>query len=239
MSVTTGNGAPGGASAAGAAAQKLTRTELRQRQTRLRLREVAYDLMSTAGVDATSIQQITDAADIGFGTFYNYYDSKDDLAQDVLDCVIHNIGKRNDLITQQLGETDPVRIVANSVRFVIRCMVEDPVFHWWVAHLDLLVDRMRIGFGPFGLRDIDRAVASGGYAIIDDNRPLAWSQLNWLMAAGGRDILRGHHDPTDERAIVEGVLRVMGVEHRQAATACRTELPPSPDLPIDFGYGFD
>lgn len=216
-----------------------TRTELRQRQTRIRLREVAYELMSTAGVDATTIQQITDAADIGFGTFYNYYDSKDDLAQDVLDCMIHNIGERNDLITKQLGETDPVRIVANSVRFVIRCMVEDPVFHWWVAHMDLLVDRMRIGFGPFGLRDIDRAVAEGDYAIIDDDRELAWSQLNWLMAAGGRDILRGIHQPARERAIVEGVLRVMGVAHTAAAAATKTGLPPSPDLPIDFSYGVD
>jgi AcrR family transcriptional regulator len=216
-----------------------TRTELRQRQTRIRLREVAYELMSTSGVDATTIQQITDAADIGFGTFYNYYDSKDDLAQDVLDCMIHNIGERNDLITQQLGETDPVRIVANSVRFVIRCMVEDPVFHWWVAHMDLLVDRMRIGFGPFGLRDIDRAVASGDYAIIDDDRELAWSQLNWLMAAGGRDILRGIHQPAGERAIVEGVLRVMGVAHAAASAATKTGLPPSPDLPIDFSYSVD
>lgn len=215
---------------------KPTRTELRQRQTRIRLREVAYELMSSAGVDATTIQQITDAADIGFGTFYNYYDGKDDLAQDVLDCVIHNIGERNDLITQQLGETDPVCIVANSVRFVIRCMVEDPVFHWWVAHMDLLVDRMRVGFGPFGLRDIDRAVDAGSYRIIADDRPLAWSQLNWMMAAGGRDILRGVHTPADERAMVEGILRVMGVDHAHAADACRTELPPSPDLPIDFGH---
>jgi AcrR family transcriptional regulator len=219
-----------------ATAPKLTRTELRQRQTRIRLREVAYELMSTAGVDATTIQQITDAADIGFGTFYNYYDGKDDLAQDVLDCMIRNIGERNDLITQQLGETDPVRIVGNSVRFVIRTMVEDPVFHWWVAHMDLLVDRMRVGFGPFGLRDIERAVGSGDYAIIGGNRELAWSQLNWLMAAGGRDILRGVHELTDERAVVEGVLRVMGVAHAAAAAATQTDLPPSPDLPIDFSY---
>lgn len=220
-------------------APKPTRTEMRQRQTRIRLREVAYDLMSTAGVDATTIQQITDAADIGFGTFYNYYESKDDLAQDVLDCVIHNIGERNDLITQQLGETDPVRIVANSVRFVIRCMLEDPVFHWWVAHMDLLVDRMRDGFGPFGLRDIDRAVETGSYSIIDENRPLAWSQLNWLMAGGGRDILRGVHAAADEGAVVEGVLRVMGVAHDVAAAATSTAIPPSPDLPIDFGAALD
>ena len=218
---------------------KLTRTEARQQQTRLRLREVAYELISAQGVDATTIQQITDAADIGFGTFYNYSPSKEALAHEVLDCMIHNVGQRNDLVTQQLGETDPVRIVSNSVRFVIREMVTNPVYRWWVARLDLLVDRMRIGFGPFGLRDIDRAVASGQYDIINSNHHLAWSQLNWLMAAGGHDILEGLHRPEDEHFVVEGILRVMGVDQRTAHVATMNDLPVSPDLPIDFAFEID
>jgi AcrR family transcriptional regulator len=215
---------------------KPTRTEARQRVTRLRLREVAYELMSEQGVDATTIQQITDRADIGFGTFYNYSPSKEALAQDVLDCMIHNVGERNDLVTQQLGETDPVRIVSNSVRFVIREMVTNPVYRWWVNRLDLLVDRMRIGFGPFGLRDIERAVASGHYSIVDGNHQLAWSQLNWLMAAGGHDILQGLHRPDDERSVVESILRVMGVDHRAAHQATMNALPASPTLAIDFSF---
>jgi AcrR family transcriptional regulator len=193
--------------------------------------------MSESGVDRTTIQEITDAADIGFGTFYNYYASKDELAQDVLDCLIHNIGERNDLVTTMLGETDPVRVVAHSVRFVIHLMVHDPMFHWWVAHFDVLAERMRIGFAPFGLRDIDRAVAAGSYHLIDGQRDLAWSQLVWLMAAGGRDILRGVHQPHDDRAIVEGILRVMGVAASAAHDATLAELPPSPHLPVDFSYG--
>jgi AcrR family transcriptional regulator len=220
----------------GAMPVKLTRTAARQRQTRLRLREVAYELMSAQGVDATTIQQITDAADVGFGTFYNYSASKEALAQEVLDCMIHNVGQRNDLITQQLGESDPVRIVSNSVRFVIREMVTNPVYRWWVSRFDLLVDRMRIGFGPFGLRDIARAVASGQYDIVDGNDQLAWSQLNWMMAGGGRDILEGLHLPEDERSVVEGILRVMGVDHRAAHQATTNDLPVSPVLPIDFSF---
>lgn len=214
-----------------------TRTEARQRQTRIRLREAAYDLMSVQGVEATTVQQITDAADVGFGTFYNYSPSKGALAQDVLDCVIHNVGERNDLITRQLGETDPVRIVANSVRFVIREMISNTVYRWWVTRLDLLVDRMRVGFGPFGLRDIDRAVAAGQYAIVSDDRELAWSQLTWMMAAGGHDILCGRHRPQDERNVVEAILRVMGVNHDVAHQATLTDLPATPILPIDFSYG--
>lgn len=215
---------------------KPTRTELRQRQTRIRLRDVAHELMAANGVDATTIQQIADAADIGFGTFYNYYPTKEALAIDVLDCVIHNIGERNDLVTVSIGETDPVHIVANSVRFVIREMTGDPMWRWWLARLDLLVDRMRVGFGPFGLRDIERAVEAGRYHVINGDDSLAWSHLVWLMAAAGRDITDGYTTPERERDCVEAILRVMGVDHDVAHSATATELPPSPHLIIDFAF---
>ncbi|MFM7045111.1 MAG: TetR/AcrR family transcriptional regulator [Ilumatobacteraceae bacterium] len=215
------------------------RTEVRQRQTRIRLREVAYDLIAAQGVDATTIQAITEAADIGFGTFYNYYPTKEALAGDVLDCLIHNLGMRNDLVTAELGETDPVRIVANSVRFVLRETVANPVYHWWFDHLGLLVDRMRHGFDPFGLRDIQLAVDHGDYRIIAGDHGLAWSQLVWLMAAGAKDIIDGAHSLADERFMVESVLRIMGVDHDHAHAACDTDLPEAPALPIDFAAGLD
>lgn len=224
--------------AAADAVAKPTRTELRQRRTRIRLRAVAHQLMAANGVDATTIQQIADAADIGFGTFYNYFPTKDALAVEVLDCVIHNLGERNDLATRELGEIDPVRIVANSVRFVMREMTTNPMWRWWLARLDLLVDRMRLGFGPFGLRDIDVAIGSGQYHIIDDDRTLAWSHLVWLMAAAGRDVTDGHLPPSREAACAEAVLRVMGVDNASAHDATSTVLPASPMLNIDFSFEF-
>jgi AcrR family transcriptional regulator len=215
---------------------KPTRTEVRQQHTRLRLRQVAYDLMSAHGVDATTIQQITDSADIGFGTFYNYAESKEALAQDVLDCIIHNLGERNDLVTQMLGESDPVRIVANSVRFVIRELTTDPLLRWWVDRVDVLVDRMRVGFGPFGMRDIERAVAADRYHLIDGEARAAWSHLVWLMAAAGSDIVRGNEPAASARSSTEAILRVMGVEHGAAHAACHTALPIAPELAIDFSF---
>jgi AcrR family transcriptional regulator len=223
---------------AGMSSAKPTRTEVRQHNTRLRLREVAYELMSSNGVEATTIQQITDAADIGFGTFYNYAASKEALAQDVLDCIIHNLGERNDLVTQTLGEIDPVRIVANSVRFVIREITTDPVFRWWVDRVDVLVDRMRVGFGPFGLRDIERAVAADRYHLID-SKAAAWSHLVWLMAAAGFDIVRGVHPPSYEGVSTEAILRVMGVDGLSAHEACHGLLPAAPTLAIDFSFEVD
>ena len=192
--------------------------------------------MSANGVDATTIQQITDTAVVGFGTFYNYFPTKDALALDVLDCVIHNIGERNDLVTRELGETDPVAIVANSVRFVIREMTTNAMWRWWLARLDLLVDRMRLGFGPFGLRDIAKAVHSGDYHLVDGDPSLAWNHLIWLMAAAGKDIVDGHVRAESEAAYAEGILRVMGVEHAHAHAATTLALLPSPTLAIDFAF---
>ena len=67
-------------------------------------------------------------------------------------------------------------------------------------------------------------------------RSLAWSQLVWMMAVGASDIIRGVHQFDDERAMVEGVLRVMGVDHDHAHAACDTDLPQVPELPIDFAF---
>ncbi|HTN81752.1 MAG TPA: hypothetical protein VMK16_18945, partial [Acidimicrobiales bacterium] len=85
-------------------------------------------------------------------------------------------------------------------------------------------------------RDIDRAVAAGRYSLVGDNRELAWSQLIWMMAAGGRDILEGIHRPEDERSIVEGILRVNGVDAAAAHAATASDPPDAPPLPIDFSF---
>jgi AcrR family transcriptional regulator len=192
--------------------------------------------MSAQGVDATTVQQITDTAHVGFGTFYNYAASKESLAREVLDCVIHNIGERNDLATRARGESDPVRIVANSVRFVIRETTHNTMWHWWFANLEVLVERFRVGFGPFGLRDIAVAVDADRYQVIDDDHILAWSQLNWLMAGAGKDIVDGLIAPEREAAAVEGILRIMGVDHEVAHAACAGPVSEAPELPIDFAF---
>jgi AcrR family transcriptional regulator len=214
----------------------MTRTAQRQRRTRVRLLSAGYDLMSRVGVDATAINEVTDRADVGFGTFYNYFESKEVLAAEVLDCVIDNMGKRNDLVTHDLGESDPLRIVANSVRLVAREMLRDPMWRWWVANAGRLVDRMREGFRPYGHRDFHAAMRQGQFDLIGGDVEYAWGHVNWLIVAGVSDILGGHHPASAERHLGEAILRVLGAPPDGAAAAVRTDLPAYPDLPVDFGF---
>lgn len=223
-----------GIDTAPAAPAPSARTERKQARTRTHLLEAGYAVMSERGVDAATIAEITERADVGFGTFYNYFDSKEALAAEVLDCVIHNLGRRNDLVTEQLGETDPVRVVANSVRLVAREMITEPVWEWWVEHPRLVVDRLREGHRAFAHRDFRDAITSGDFDLVGGDIELAWGQLNWLLAGGVRDIIEGRHERGAERHVVEAILRLLGVPPEQAADAVARDLPAYPDLPIDF-----
>ena len=178
----------------------LTRTERRQLRTRERLLTAGYAVMREVGIDDATIADITNRADVGFGTFYNYFPSKEALAADVLDAVIDNLGRRNDHVTESLGETDPVRIVANSVRLVVRSILSDPMWRWWIADPGLVVERMRTVLRAYGHRDFTRAATEGHFTLIDDDVELAWRHHTWLVVGGVRDPRRiGRANQGDEK----------------------------------------
>ncbi|MBC7768240.1 MAG: TetR/AcrR family transcriptional regulator [Phycisphaerales bacterium] len=65
----------------------MTTVTLRARKkqaTRARLADAAIRLIATRGVDAVTIEDIARSAEVGKGTLYNYYSSKDDILLDFL-----------------------------------------------------------------------------------------------------------------------------------------------------------
>jgi AcrR family transcriptional regulator len=53
--------------------------ERKKQQTRLRIIEIALDLCDTQGFDATTVEQIANAADVSPRTVNRYFDSKEDI----------------------------------------------------------------------------------------------------------------------------------------------------------------
>lgn len=56
---------------------ELSRRERKKRETYERLYKTALHLFQTQGYETTSVEQITQLADVGKGTFYNYFESKE------------------------------------------------------------------------------------------------------------------------------------------------------------------
>ena len=59
--------------------EELSRRERKKIETRERLLSVAWALFHSKGFEATTVEEITNAADVGKGTFFNYFDSKEEM----------------------------------------------------------------------------------------------------------------------------------------------------------------
>ena len=91
----------------------------RKERTRAALVRAAQVLLANdAGDRAVSIQSITDRADVGFGSFYNHFETKADL----FETAIAEASRDYEMwLDDQLGgETDPVRRLALSIRLTGR-----------------------------------------------------------------------------------------------------------------------
>jgi AcrR family transcriptional regulator len=56
---------------------ELSRVQRRQKQTRERIFRVAMELFQKKGFEQTTVSEITEAADIGKGTFFTYFPTKE------------------------------------------------------------------------------------------------------------------------------------------------------------------
>ena len=67
--------------------------------------EAAKAVFARQGVDSTRIQEITEEADVGFGSFYNHFQSKEALIEVVLADTIAAHGAEIDALVANLDKT--------------------------------------------------------------------------------------------------------------------------------------
>jgi AcrR family transcriptional regulator len=73
---------------------KKPRTQKRARKTRKRLKEAALNVFSEKSVGATTIEEITEKADVGKGTLYQHFADKDEIVVTLVDeAVGHLVGR--------------------------------------------------------------------------------------------------------------------------------------------------
>lgn len=56
---------------------KVSRRARKKEETKQRIVEAAIQLFGDQGIESTTVGQITEAADVGKGTFYNYFETKE------------------------------------------------------------------------------------------------------------------------------------------------------------------
>ena len=206
--------------------QPPTRLDRRKARTRRALVGAARRILAERGANDVSIQEITDTADVGFGSFYNHFASKAELFEVAVREVLEEYGASLDRACNDL--TDSAEIYAVGVRMTARLALTRPAVAQVLLQVGLSYASEEQGLAPRAQRDIRRGIAEGRF-IVEDARLGLISTAGCLLAF--LQTALDHPDELDESdadALAEMLLRMLGMTARSAHAVARRPLPAVP-----------
>ncbi|MDO9002888.1 MAG: TetR/AcrR family transcriptional regulator [Aquabacterium sp.] len=222
-------------------ATRRPRVEKRKQATRLRLMEAAYALMAETGGPEVSIQEITTAADVGFGTFYTYFASKEAIYNALVEEVLEASGKVVDAATRHL--IDPAERLSAGLQYTLLQARADPLWGKFLSSSLMRPASAANGLGKFFLRDVFDGLAQKRFkvddvpmsvvAIVGTLHAMLRVERGELQMALG-NLAQGHaadraaaKDDMDlPRRTTALILRVLGISPEESVALVYKPLPP-------------
>ena len=200
----------------------MSRAERKRRETRARIISAAEGLMRKQPIDEITIQDMTEAADVGHGTFYLHFKSK----YEVLVPIIQQEAIKWDGVIQDsvISLGDPAEVMAFSARHMARIISADPLWRWFLRHSGVPVDDMREAIGRFSARDFGRGLMSGRF-----NVPEITVASSFMFGAFVSALLTSFDAEDPDKSIdqvVEMILRVIGLDAAEARAIAHQPLLP-------------
>lgn len=201
----------------------LSRMERRKERTRRAMIDAAKRIVAERGTVNVNINEITDEADVGFGSFYNHFESKHELFEIALTEVLEEYGQALDAACA--GLSDPAERYAVGVRMSARLGLQRPAVAQILQQASAEQFSTDHGLPMRALRDIRQGIDGGRFTI---EAP----ELGLMLTVGGcLQFIRASLAQPD--AFTEGdadqlaamLLRALGVSGRVADRIAHQPLP--------------
>jgi AcrR family transcriptional regulator len=121
--------------------------------------------MAQKGMEGVAINEITEAADVGFGSFYNHFESKEAIYATLVESVFEEFADSLDRVAS--GLSDPAEIVSVSVRHTLIRARREPVWGHFLIREGFSARVLTLGLGQRLLRDIERGIAEKRFVVAD------------------------------------------------------------------------
>jgi AcrR family transcriptional regulator len=208
---------------AGVESGRPSRLDRRKARTRRALLDAAREILVEHGTSDVSIQEITERADVGFGSFYNHFSSKTELFEAAVIEALEEHGAMLDAVTA--GIEDPAEVFAVAVRATAHLADTHPAAARIMTRIGLDYLATEHGLAPRALRDIGRGIESGRFTVSTPYLGLvvtAGCLLAYLQVRLHAPELLDD-DTADE--LVEQVLRMLGMNADSARAVAHRPLP--------------
>ncbi|SPT51375.1 DNA-binding transcriptional regulator EnvR [Actinomadura madurae] len=202
------------------------RMDRRKARTRAALIAAAQRLLAGRHGTEASIQQITDAADVGFGSFYNHFTSKTELFDAAISQALTD---HADLLRRATAHlNDPAEVFAASVRLTARLRDTHPQVSKILLHSGLPYLTAGQGMPEHALHDLQAAHAAGRLDIGDPE--LAVACVGGALL-GALHLLDARPDLDPDTAIQQVTINLLRMFGLKASEAHHLATRPLPDLP--------
>lgn len=131
--------------------------------------------MAQKGMEGVAINEITEAADVGFGSFYNHFESKEAIYAALTDQVFEDFADTLERLASDLS--DPAEVISVSVRHTLMRARREPVWGQFLIREGLSPHTLNRGLGQRLSRDIHKGIAAKRFSIADP--------LMTLLSVGG------------------------------------------------------
>lgn len=190
-----------------------TRGHRRRTETRARIVEAAERLMRERGVEAVTIHDITEAADVGHGTFYLHFKTKSDVLRPIIEQLADRLHAQVDRVTR--GDADPALRLATGIRIALRSIVSHPLWNWYVFRSGTPFRELAEGMDGPAAEDMNRGVASGRF--VTENLPATWAFVDGAMTGVLIALSQGTLGDDAVETTAEMVLRSLGIGAEEAS----------------------
>jgi AcrR family transcriptional regulator len=207
----------------------MNRFDRRRAKTRAAL-VVAAQAFLAEGETGVPIQKVTERADVGIGTFYNHFASKDELFEVAVREAVETYAVVLDSFSDDTS--DPATHFARSFRLTGRLQrVHRQTSRVLLAHAEE-ISRSSSGIAARARRDISAAHETGRFVAPDVD--VAMVVVTGAMVELGRLLLDedGRDADVTTDAVTKHVLLALGMDREAATTLCAQPLPELPPLPM-------
>jgi AcrR family transcriptional regulator len=217
-------------------APRLDRGSRRRLRTRARLIDAARRIIAErGGIEAVPIAEITEAADVAIGSFYNHFPSRDALFEAVVSETLEAHGRTIDALASEIA--DVAELCSASLRLTMRMVEADPVWGRFMVRMGTYVPVLGLILGRRLVETLRRGIRSGRFEVTDEGTTLAvvGGVVFGAMHVGRSETTAGTYldflpDSLPDGAdslVAEQLLQLLGLPQDEAAEIARRPLPES------------
>jgi len=185
------------------------RNHKRRQRTRDAIVAAAERIFRAKGVSGATVNEITEEADVAYGSFYNHFKTIDDVVAAVAETKIDAIG----VITGQLlAKAERVETLPSiGARVIMRTLTQDATIRWLLERPYIFVAEWYKLVGPF-MREAERQAVQDGTLTPAGGHEAWLRDFPWLLIAELNHVFEKGGATEHEERFARISSRLLGIE---------------------------